>query len=66
MKVKCTICDKIDDLDHDSFQAKRLRNRMNSMYLCKECYDRITEKTRQRLKSGKFRLYREKKKPGPF
>lgn len=66
MKVKCTICDKIDELADDSFQAKRLRNRRISMYLCKECHDRIKKNTNKRLKTGKFRLYKEKKNVGPF
>lgn len=64
MQVKCTICDKIDELKDNSYQAKRLRNRRISMYLCRECYDRITEKTKNRHETGEFRLYREKKKKG--
>jgi uncharacterized protein YlaI len=66
MKVKCTICDKIDDLPGDSFKAKRLRNRQISMYLCKECHDRVTVNTNKRLKTGKFHLFREKKNHYPF
>ena len=27
MRVKCVICDKIENIKDDSFQAKRLRNR---------------------------------------
>jgi uncharacterized protein YlaI len=61
MEVKCTICDKIDTLEDDSFLAKRLRNRRSYMYLCDECNDRITEKTNARHATGKFRLYRDKK-----
>ncbi|HLR69902.1 MAG TPA: YlaI family protein [Pseudogracilibacillus sp.] len=66
MKVQCTICDKINELPGDSFEAKRLRNRQTSMYLCKECHNRITENTNKRLNTGNFRLFREKKKLYPF
>ncbi|MGW8787084.1 DUF2197 domain-containing protein, partial [Heyndrickxia sporothermodurans] len=27
MKVKCVLCEKINDIDDDSIMAKRLRNR---------------------------------------
>jgi len=61
MDVKCTICDKVDDLNDDSFQAKRLRNRRTYMYLCSECYNRIKLNTEARHATGKFRLYKENK-----
>lgn len=61
MQVKCTLCDKIDELEDDSFRAKRLRNRRSYMYLCDACYERIEVKTKERHATGKFKLYREKK-----
>ena len=61
MQVKCTICDRIDELPDDSFKAKKLRNRRTYMYLCDECYERIKVKTLARHATGKFKLYREKK-----
>lgn len=49
MKVKCIICEKLDDLDDDSIVAKRLRNRPIHTYMCDECHDRIAEKTNARM-----------------
>ncbi|GIN83849.1 hypothetical protein J6TS2_02350 [Heyndrickxia sporothermodurans] len=51
MKVKCIICDRLDDIDDDSIVAKRLRNRPIHTYMCEECHDRIEEKTMARLAS---------------
>ncbi|WP_077614446.1 YlaI family protein [Caenibacillus caldisaponilyticus] len=56
MKVKCALCDKIEELPDDSPLAKRLRNRPIHTYLCKACYDRITERTIERLETGKYRV----------
>ncbi|MHA6251422.1 YlaI family protein [Oceanobacillus sp. CAU 1775] len=61
MQVKCTICDKVDELRDGSFQAKRLRNRRTYMYLCTECEERIAQKTHARHATGKFKLYEEHK-----
>lgn len=61
MQVKCTICDEIDELNDDAFQAKRLRNRRTYMYLCSKCYDRIETHTQARHATGKFKLYKENK-----
>lgn len=60
MEVQCAICDKIETIADDSYQAKRLMNRRVQSYLCKTCYDRITEKTMKRHESGNFKLYRVK------
>jgi uncharacterized protein YlaI len=60
MKVKCVLCDRIDTIDDESLLAKRLRNRPIHTYMCEECYDRIAEKTKARLATGKFRIYRSK------
>ncbi|RCW70840.1 YlaI family protein [Saliterribacillus persicus] len=59
MRVKCVICDVIDNIDSNSPEAKKLRNRRIHTYLCKECNDRITEKTQARIATGNFHLYRK-------
>ena len=61
MRVKCVICDKIENIDDDSFQAKRLRNRPMHTYMCQTCSTRITERTEERIATGNFHLYRSKK-----
>lgn len=66
MQVKCPICDSIDTIDPDSPLAKRLRNRRKHLYLCPSCSDRIGEKTKKRLATGKFKFYKERKKEDPF
>jgi uncharacterized protein YlaI len=60
MRVKCVLCDRIDTIDDESLLAKRLRNRPIHTYMCEECYNRIAEKTKARLATGKFRIYRSK------
>ncbi|MFD1360208.1 YlaI family protein [Lentibacillus salinarum] len=62
MKVQCVICDTVHELEDDSLQAKRLRNRRIYMYLCTECYRRIDDKTRERHATGSFKLYDAYKK----
>lgn len=57
MRVKCSICDKIETIDDDTLIAKRLRNRPIHTYMCQECQDRITQKTEARLKTGKFNFH---------
>ncbi|MBT2756158.1 YlaI family protein [Mesobacillus foraminis] len=58
MRVKCVICEKIESINDETLKAKQLRNRPIHTYLCKECHDRITEKTEKRLATGNFRLYK--------
>ncbi|KZM52741.1 YlaI family protein [Geobacillus stearothermophilus] len=58
MRVKCVLCEQIDTIDDESPLAKRLRNRPIHTYMCRQCHDRIAEKTRMRLATGKFRFYR--------
>ncbi|MBR3119996.1 YlaI family protein [Oceanobacillus profundus] len=62
MQVKCSLCDKVEEIEDYCLQAKRLRNRRIYMYLCNSCYGRIEVKTNERLSTGNFRLYRENKK----
>lgn len=60
MRVKCVLCDKIESIENESLQAKRLRNRPIHTYMCKQCETRITEKTQERADTGNFKLYRSK------
>jgi len=60
MRVRCVLCDKIDNIDDESLLAKRLRNRPIHTYMCHDCNDRITEKTKARLATGKFKIYRSR------
>jgi uncharacterized protein YlaI len=60
MKVKCVICDKVQSIENESLQAKRLRNRPIHTFMCRECESRIAERTQKRLASGKFQFNRPK------
>lgn len=60
MRVKCVICDQIESIGDDSFQAKRLRNRPIHTFMCKSCEERITERTNERIATGNFKLYRSR------
>ncbi|MFB5660717.1 YlaI family protein [Alteribacillus sp. HJP-4] len=62
MKVKCVICDTINDLNDRSPQAKKLRNRPIHTYMCEECEERIKVRTQERRDTGHFHLYRDPKK----
>lgn len=61
MRVKCVICDKVETIEDETLIAKRLRNRPIHTYMCKTCNDRIEIKTNERIATGKFKLYRDKK-----
>lgn len=54
MRVKCVLCDKIDNLDDQLPLAKRLRNRPIHTYMCDPCHQRITERTEFRKAKGSF------------
>ncbi len=58
MRVKCALCEIIEDIDDYSLQAKRLRNRPIHTYMCEKCHDRIAEKTEKRVSTGNFQFYR--------
>lgn len=60
MKVKCVICDMIEDINENSFQAKRLRNRPIHTYMCQHCNERIAKNTQKRMDTGNFVLYQKK------
>lgn len=60
MRVKCVLCDKIENINSDTLQAKRLRNRPIHTYMCDPCNERIADKTNNRIATGNFRLYRSR------
>ncbi|MFC7061342.1 YlaI family protein [Halobacillus seohaensis] len=61
MRVKCVLCDSINTIDSYCLQAKRLRNRRITTYMCPTCDERIRVNTEKRVNSGHFRFNREKK-----
>ncbi|MBS8263309.1 DUF2197 domain-containing protein [Mesobacillus boroniphilus] len=60
MRVKCVLCDKIENINSDTLQAKRLRNRPIHTYMCEPCNERIADKTNNRIATGNFKLYRSR------
>jgi uncharacterized protein YlaI len=62
MKVKCILCDKMEDIPNHSLLAKQLIKKRVLTYMCDSCRTRIKEKTKERLATGKFRVYKERKK----
>ncbi|MFZ4450290.1 YlaI family protein [Salibacterium aidingense] len=61
MKVKCVICDTVQDLNDNDPLAKKLRNRPIHTYMCDDCYERIEKRTHERWATGHFRPYRSPK-----
>ncbi|WP_226665909.1 YlaI family protein [Metabacillus litoralis] len=61
MRVKCVICDTVETINDETLIAKRLRNRPIHTYMCKTCHERIEERTNDRIATGNFKLYRDKK-----
>ncbi|RLQ92884.1 YlaI family protein [Planomicrobium sp. Y74] len=62
MRVKCVMCDTIEELVDDTLEAKRLRNRPIHTHMCNNCYQRIEQRTKERLATGKFHFYRSSRK----
>lgn len=62
MRVKCVICDTIEELMDDTLEAKRLRNRPIHTHMCNNCHHRIEQRTKERLATGKFHFYRSSRK----
>ncbi|MCP8616078.1 YlaI family protein [Salirhabdus salicampi] len=62
MRVKCILCDQVDNISATSLLAKQLRKRRVQSYMCTECRERIEKRTEERKATGNFILYREKKK----
>lgn len=61
MRVKCVLCEKIENINDDTLQAKKLRNRPIHTYMCGECSERISDRTNERIATGKFKIYRGEK-----
>ncbi|GEL76021.1 YlaI family protein [Tenuibacillus multivorans] len=59
MRVKCVLCDTVENIDSYSLLAKKLRKRRVQTYICPKCSERITEKTNERKQGGNFKLYEE-------
>lgn len=51
MRVQCILCDAVHELDDNSLEAKKLRNKPLHTYMCVDCSERITEKTERHQKS---------------
>lgn len=62
MRVKCVICDTINNLEDDLPLAKRLRNRPIHTYMCEPCQMRIADNTEKRIATGNFKFYRTSSK----
>ncbi|MET3575830.1 YlaI family protein [Bhargavaea ullalensis] len=58
MLVKCVLCEREGELPDHSPEAKQLRNRPIHTYMCRECHDRISARTAERMATGKFRFRR--------
>lgn len=58
MRVKCVICDGIEQLPDGDVLAKRLRNRPIHTFMCSTCRTRIEEKTVARVATGNFTFHR--------
>ncbi|MFT8317245.1 MAG: YlaI family protein [Sporolactobacillus sp.] len=63
MRVKCVLCEKICTIDDQSLLSKRLRNRPIHTFMCEDCHNRISEKTRARWATGKFTLHLPQEEP---
>ncbi|MBU9711265.1 YlaI family protein [Evansella tamaricis] len=57
MRVKCVICDVIENINDFSPLAKKLRNRPIHTYMCGTCNQRIEDNTNKRKDTGNFKLY---------
>ena len=60
MRVKCVICDKIENIHDELLIAKKLRNRPIHTYMCQTCHDRIETKTKERIATWKLKLTHRK------
>ena len=66
MRVKCVLCDSIENIDNDSPQAKKLRNRLNSTFMCHSCSERITQSTLKRHRNEIFKLFESDDADDPY
>ena len=64
VQVQCVICDKVERIEENSLEAKRLYNRKVQSYLCQTCNNRIAKNTKKRHATGKFNLYNSNQSNG--
>ncbi|HET7616118.1 MAG TPA: YlaI family protein [Bacillales bacterium] len=62
MRVQCVLCDRIDTLDDESPLAKKLRNRPVHTYMCKDCHERISLRTKEKFAKQPYFIYHRKQK----
>lgn len=62
MRVKCVICDGIEQLPDHAPLAKKLRNRPIHTFMCNDCKIRIEQKTLARVATGNF-IFRRSSHP---
>lgn len=58
MRVKCVLCDQINQLEDEDPLAKKLRNRPIHTYMCPTCKERISDLTEKRIATGNFVFHR--------
>ncbi|GAJ99692.1 MULTISPECIES: YlaI family protein [Geomicrobium] len=63
MRAKCLLCDRVDSLNDEDPQTKKLRNRPIHTYTCKDCYERIAKRTEERLATGNYHIPHHKNNP---
>lgn len=49
MKVVCSLCDTVHEIDPNTPLGKRFSNHPLKTFLCTRCHDRIADKTKRRL-----------------
>jgi uncharacterized protein YlaI len=49
LKLTCTLCDRIAELDDHTTEAKRYKNHPLIVFLCESCHERISKKALERL-----------------
>lgn len=58
MRVKCVLCDQINQLEDEDPLAKKLRNKPIHTYMCPMCRERISDLTEKRIATGNFMFHR--------
>jgi uncharacterized protein YlaI len=59
MRVKCILCDKIENIEDFCPLAKKLRNRPIHTYMCNTCSRRISDRTKERIDTGRFVFHKK-------
>ncbi|MBB6454979.1 uncharacterized protein YlaI [Salirhabdus euzebyi] len=62
MRVKCILCDNVDNIKGTGLLAKQLRKRRVMTYMCDPCKERIEDRTKERMATGNFKVFRQKKR----